>query len=97
MTTRTPDEIAAAITAWDTRDVRELRELLAELSACRTNNGDPIDTQHYVDMTSLPSAEIPDDVDTSYPVWAVDKSGNALVGDDATAIEPLDALRPRGE
>lgn len=91
--TRTPEQISAEIRAWDLSDVTDLRALIAELSKCRDENDDPIDTQDYIDMTSLPSAEIPDDVDTSYPVWAVDRSGYAMVGDGADRIEHLDEVR----
>jgi len=37
-------------------------------------------------MTDLPSAEIPVRIDTSYPLWAVDKRGRALAGAAADEI-----------
>lgn len=90
---RAPEAIVADIRAWDLSDIRVLRDLLNELDGCRDEDGAEIDTQAYIDMTSLPSAEIPADIDTSYPVWAVDLDGNALVGDDANEIETLDEIR----
>lgn len=90
---RAPEQIAADIRAWDVANIRVLRDLLNELRACRDEDGAEIDTQAYVDMTSLPSAEIPADIDTSYPVWAVDLDGNALVGGSADEIETLDEIR----
>ena len=90
---RTPERIAVEIVEWDLRDVADLRVLLQELAACRDESGEPIDTQAFVDMSMLPSFDIPPDIDTSYPVWAVDKSGRALVGDNADRIETLDQVR----
>jgi hypothetical protein len=89
-TTRTPEMIAAEIKAWNLRD---LRDLIAELFACRDENGDAIDPEVYgVDFADLPSAPIPDWVDTGYPLWAVDVNGYALVGDDLSGVKHLDAL-----
>lgn len=34
-------------------------------------------------MADLPSAEIPKGIDTTWPVWALDRAGNVLVGDAA--------------
>jgi hypothetical protein len=96
-TTRTPEMIAAEIKAWNLRDVRDLRDLLAELLACRDENGDEIDPRAYgVNTADLPSAPIPEWVDTGYPVWAVDLDGYALVGDDLSGVKHLDDLRADG-
>jgi hypothetical protein len=92
--TLTPEIIAAEIKTWNLRDVRDLRDLIAELRACRDENGDKIDPRAYsVDMADLPSAPIPDWVDTGYPVWAVDVNGYALVGDNLNEVEHVDSLR----
>jgi hypothetical protein len=92
--TRTPEMIVAEIKAWDCRDVYDLRDLIAELRACRDDNGDEIDPRAYgVDFADLPSAPIPEWVDTGYPVWAVDVNGYALVGGDLSGVEHLDSLR----
>jgi acyl-[acyl carrier protein]--UDP-N-acetylglucosamine O-acyltransferase len=90
---RDPEAIAAEIAAWDLQDVRRLRELLDELEACCDDFGRPINTDPYVDFSDLPSAPIPDDIDTGYPVWAMDVQGYALVGDDARDIEHIDEIR----
>ena len=65
---------------WDHEDVRELKRLMdiAEIE---------------YEMTDLPSEEIPDDVDTLYPIWAMDKKGYCLVGDGADQIEHIDEIR----
>jgi hypothetical protein len=92
--TRTPETIAAEIKTWNLRDVRELRDLIAELRACRDENGDKIDPRAYgVDFADLLSAPIPEWVDTSGPVWAVDVDGYALLGDLLDTVEHVDSLR----
>jgi hypothetical protein len=92
--TRTPEMIAAEIKAWDCRDVRVLRDLLVEFRACRDENGDLLDLFTYgVDIDDLPSAPIPEWVDTSYPVWVVDVDGYALVGDLLDMVEHVNSLR----
>ena len=90
---RGPHDIAADIRAWDKIDVTDLRALLDDLSACRDDDGAPIDTQGYIDMSDLPTADIPDDIDESYPIWAIDESGYVLCGDNADAVMTLDELR----
>ncbi len=47
----------------------------------------------YVRMDALPSAPIPEEVDTGYPVWAVDKRGQALVGEGADEVESIEEVR----
>ena len=85
--------IVQRIKSWNKVDVKQLRNLVTELYALRDEYGEPLDTQHYLDMSSLPSAEIPDDVDTSYPIWAMDEGGSCLVGDGADQIEHLFDIR----
>jgi hypothetical protein len=90
---RDPETIAAEILAWDLQDVRKLRDLIAELDACRDEYDRRLNAQDYVDFSDLPSAPIPDDIDTGYPVWAMDVQGYALVGSDARSIEHIDEIR----
>ena len=85
--------IVQRIKGWNKVDVKQLRNLVIELYALRDEYGEPLDTQNYLDMASLPSAEIPDDIDTSYPIWAMDESGSCLVGDGADQIEHLFDIR----
>jgi hypothetical protein len=84
---RPANVIAANIAAWDMADIKVLRDLIAELSeSCE-------DTQEFIDMTSLPTAPIPADINTAFPVWAVDLNNIALVGDNAQGIMPLAQVR----
>jgi len=83
--------IAREVRAWDTEDISELVELLTRLD-------DLVERaerwgEEYVDMVALPSAPIPEEVDTGYPVWAVDKRGQALVGEGADEVESIEEVR----
>jgi hypothetical protein len=91
---RDPETISAQIAAWDLQDVRKLRDLLVELGAYRGELG-YINAGDYVDFSDLPSAPIPEDIDTAYPVWAMDVQGYALVGLGARDIEHIDKIRDR--
>jgi len=51
------------------------------------------EVQDYVRADALPSAPIPEGVDTAYPVWAVDKQGMALVGPGADEVESVEEVR----
>ena len=69
--------------AWDKEDIRRLKAILDDY--CITSDD--------IDMCDLPSMPIPDDVDTLYPIWAMDKKGYCLVGDAADQIEHIDSIR----
>ena len=83
--------IAREIRAWDTEDISRLVELLTRLDEI-ANRGDQ-SAEDYVRMDALPSAPIPEGVDTAYPVWAVDKQGMALVGPGADEVESVEEVR----
>lgn len=84
-------DLGAAIRAWDKQDIHDLLAMIEDLGVVAAEAG--LDPQGYVDMSALPSAPIPDDVDTAYPVWAMDRAGNMLVGDDASDVITLDEYR----
>ncbi len=83
--------IAREIRAWDTEYISRLVELLTRLDEI-ANRGDQ-SAEDYVRMDALPSAPIPEGVDTAYPVWAVDKRGMALVGPGADEVESIEEVR----
>jgi len=83
--------IAREIRAWDTEDISELVELLTKLDEIVDRAS--WEVQDYVRADALPSAPIPEGVDTAYPVWAVDKQGMALVGPGADEVESVEAVR----
>lgn len=72
--------LVESIKGWDKEDIRDLREHLLDLvNLIGNRNIDEVG----IDISDLPSEEIPDEVDTAYPIWAMDKKGMCLVGDDA--------------
>ena len=83
--------IAREVRAWDTEDVARLVELLTKLD--ETADRADRKAEDYVRMDALPSAPIPEGVDTGYPVWAVDKRGMALVGPGADEVESVEEVR----
>lgn len=78
------------IMAWNRQDIDYLVALLqkhddiAERLESRTED--------MIDLSSLPTEEIPAGLET-YPVWALDVSGRALVGADAGDVESLGEIR----
>lgn len=81
-------DIAARIKIWDHEDIEDLRSMLEDLHGCCD------DYQLCgIDISDLPSEDIPDDIDTGYPVWAMDKHGLCLVGAELDLIETLDEIR----
>ncbi|MFA7121571.1 MAG: hypothetical protein WC277_08805, partial [Bacilli bacterium] len=83
--------IAREVRAWDTEDVARLVELLTKLD--ETADRADRKAEDYVRMDALPSAPIPEEVNTGYPVWAVDKRGQALVGEGADEVESIEEVR----
>ena len=85
--------IAREIRAWDTEDISRLVELLTRLDEIVDRADGRVGAEDYVRMDALPSAPIPEGVDTAYPVWAVDKQGMALVGPGADEVESVEEVR----
>jgi len=83
--------IAREIRAWDTEDISRLVEMLTKLDEIADRAGRK--AEDYVRMEALPSAPIPEGVDTAYPVWAVDQQGMALVGPGADEVESVEEVR----
>lgn len=73
--------LAKRINAWDKESIYELRDMLREYLVLDGEG---------VDVTRLPSAEMPSELDTAYPVWAMDVKGRCLVGEGLDSIEHVD-------
>jgi len=43
-------------------------------------------------MSNLPSAQLPGDIRTQYPIWAMDNQGFCLVGPEGDEIEHIDSI-----
>ena len=70
-----------------------IEKLIEELAEIERGLSEEQKLEDVVDMASLPSAPIPPDIDTSYPVWAMDTRGYCLVGSTADQIERVDSIR----
>ena len=80
---------------WDGGRIEDLRYWLRTLDkVCEAGNLDP---QAYVDMSDLGGWELPNDVETCFPVWAMDEKGDMLVGVGADDIENIDNYRANKE
>lgn len=89
------------VKGWDREYVEELREHLhrmgAEIKAAYEDGAiNDAAREYYLSLiviSDLPSEPIPEDVDTSYPVWAMDKHGYCLFGEDLQGVASLDKIR----
>lgn len=89
MTNETDEHgIAQKIKDWDCEEITTLQSYIEDLTQIC---GDF--EMVGVDITALPSEEIPDDIDTGYPVWAMDKHKMCLVGESLDSVESLDDIR----
>ena len=85
------DHLANAIRQWDKKDLCPLVDWITELNELCDNYG--LNFGQQVDFTSLPSVEIPEDIDTLWPVWAMDEDNYLLTGAEMTDIEHIDEVR----
>ena len=88
--------IVADINAWDRQDITVLARHLRDLDAAIADNPDYAgqNAGDFVDMTSLPSADLEAlglSLYTHYPIWACDNHGQCLVGD--REIESAESIR----
>ncbi|MDI6720462.1 MAG: hypothetical protein QMD46_12700 [Methanomicrobiales archaeon] len=83
------------VRAWKpSESIEDLRDLLAEvrevLGARNRISGVGLGEDWYgIDMSYLPSIEIPEGIDTSYPVWAMSSDGGMLTGECADCVETI--------
>jgi len=91
----------ARINGWDKESIFDLREMLNEFpvlirEAVADGEITDADAEFYkrrIDITDLPSVEIPEDVDTGYPIWAMDKEQRCLTGEDMQSVTSLADIR----
>lgn len=87
------ENLITRVNNWDHNDVRELKDVLEQIPEVLVSAGKSPRTPDVIDYSDIPTEQIPDDVDTSYPIWAMDKRGFCLVGAAANSIEHIDSIR----
>lgn len=94
------DALVERINKWNKENVRDLQEMIWDLSELLEDD-EYLTIDDLLNLPDLPSVDIPQDVDTTYPIWAMDRQNRCLVGYDAFdhrlksnhTIEPLDEIR----
>ena len=71
------EALVVHIHQWDKRDIKELVDALIDLRDINELLDGELSIDPY-DWDDLPSADIPIYVDTSYPIYSMDKSGRCL-------------------
>lgn len=66
---------------WDCKDIKVLKSAISEWSKLKSD-AEKNDWHFHndIDWSNLPSCDLAPDLDTSYPVWAMDEQGFCLVG-----------------
>lgn len=80
------ESLIERVNSWDREDVRELKNVIDQIAEVERDAG-----VTRFDISSLPTEDIPAGIET-YPVWACDKAGRCLVGDDADEIEDISVI-----
>jgi len=87
------------ILAWDCEDIYVLRDTIVSFKEAAQAAYDCGEVNHIqtlweygVDISELPSIEIPEGVNTLYPLWAMDKRGMCLVGETLEEVAPLQEI-----
>ena len=92
----TINETIEAIHNWDCENIYELGALIRDAGNLLANSLADNRLENLIDfayrLADLPTAGIPDDIDTSYPVWACDVQGRCLVG-NLDRVQTLDEIR----
>lgn len=88
------ENLAEEVKNWDREDIKVLKEKFKELEAAiniyNNESGlvDEISFEDYINISSLPTAQMNKlGPHTDYPIWAVDKNRQALVGLGLDRIE----------
>lgn len=80
---------------WDHENIEVFLSLLKKSISIMELNPDtfPGFDSCDIDPENLPTEKIPDDVSKVHKIWAMDKKGMCLVGDEADQIAHIDELR----
>jgi uncharacterized protein YjeT (DUF2065 family) len=80
---------------WDRENIQYLLQLLKKSISIMELNPDtyPGFDSCGIDPENLPTEAIPNDVASNHKIWAMDKKGMCLVGDEADQIISIEELR----
>ncbi len=86
--------ICKRIEAWDHENIEHLLDMIRKnISILELNPDDHTLIETCVlDINNLPSEVIPKDMIPHYRIWAMDKKGMCLVGDDANKVVHIDNI-----
>lgn len=82
------------IKAWDHQNIEDLLNLLRKMVSIMELNPEdhpPIEICG-LDIDHLPSEDIPKNIRPGYRIWAIDKKGMCLVGNDANEVIHIDDI-----
>ena len=86
--------ICKRIEAWDHENIEDLLDTIRKIISIMELNPEDhtlIETC-VLDINNLPSEVIPKDMIPHYRIWAMDKKGMCLVGDDANKVVHIDNI-----
>jgi len=93
-------ELVKKINTWDKKNVHTLLSYIRELNEiCESESGpNAFSIDQEIAFSDLPTIDIPSEIDTSYPVWAMDVNKDCLVGSGVDMeIESLEEVRASQE
>jgi hypothetical protein len=85
--------ICSRVMQWDREDVNELLLLIRQAVSIMELNPDCYTDSCFIDINSLPSEDVPEDIVSKCRIWAMDKRGMCLVGVDADQVMHVDDMR----
>lgn len=81
------ESLIERVNSWDRENVRELKNIIDQIAEVERDCG-----ASKFDYLFIPTEDIPAGLET-YPIWAMDKHGRCLVGDNADDIEDLTSIQ----
>lgn len=82
------------IKLWDHENIEYLLAMIRKMISIMELNPEdhPLMETCILDIDKLPSEDIPKDIIPGYRIWAMDKKGMCLVGDDANEVIHIDNI-----
>lgn len=84
-------ELESLIKNWNMEDIRQLKAWIGEIRILLQKNFQ-VQIENFMNMRSIPSAKVPDQIRQFYKVVAVDKKGFALFGPEMDKLSSLSKI-----